>query len=213
MSSAARPSEGRGMIDWRAAGPSGRAAPFHPAALRQQARRLLARRDYSRVELRQKLLAPPARARMAAALSDHDERPPADPAVVDQVLDALEAERLLSDQRFAETVVRGRSARLGVLRLSQSLKAKGIDPALAEAVLSPVRSTERDRALALWQRRFGAAPADADPRARARQHRFLLARGFDSATVGWVLKQARAADVDADVDVDVEPAEADDPAG
>ena len=195
-----------------AAGGASRAAPLNEAAVRHQALRLLARREYSRVELRQKLLAARrptgwgARARGASVVEPVDgarnldsgddeclqgQIATANEALVDQVLDGLEAERLLSDQRLAEAVVRGGAARLGAARLSQSLKQKGIAPSLVEAVLSPVRETERDRAMALWQRRFGQAPHD--PQSRARQHRFLLARGFGSATVAWVLKSVQRA--------------------
>jgi regulatory protein len=68
----------------------------------------------------------------------------------------------------------------------QELQAKGIAAdAVAEAV-SSLQSTELERARALWQRRFDAPPSDA--KERARQARFLLARGFGGATVAKVLR-------------------------
>ena len=46
--------------------------------------------------------------------------------------------------------------------------------------------TELERARGVWQRRFDALPADA--KERAKQGRFLLARGFSGAVVGRVLR-------------------------
>jgi regulatory protein len=48
--------------------------------------------------------------------------------------------------------------------------------------LQQARGTELERALQVWQRRFGAAATDAAE--RARQMRFLAGRGFD-ADVIW----------------------------
>ena len=47
-------------------------------------------------------------------------------------------------------------------------------------------TTELDRARALWQRRYGTAPANAAE--RARQMRFLAGRGFEGEVVRAVVK-------------------------
>jgi regulatory protein len=84
------------------------------------------------------------------------------------------------------SVLNQRAARSGALRVRQELQAKGIAPeAIAEAVAS-LQDTEVERATALWRRRFDAAPADA--KERAKQTRFLLARGFSGAVVAKVLR-------------------------
>ncbi len=178
--------------------------------MRARALRLLSRREYSRAELRAKLLAlptaPPRRRSARRAAEDQPEAliaPAYDAtasasnrasgtgtdrsAVVDAVLDDLASSRLLSDRRFAELVARAGSARLGVARIARVLTQKGVDADLAAEALAPMRASERERALALWRRRYGTMPVDV--RERARQHRFLLGRGFDAATVHWVLKQ------------------------
>jgi regulatory protein len=46
--------------------------------------------------------------------------------------------------------------------------------------------------MALWQRKFGRAPASMQE--RARQIRFLAARGFSAATIGRVLSTTIDAD-------------------
>jgi regulatory protein len=52
---------------------------------------------------------------------------------------------------------------------------------LPPATRDALAATEAERARAVWSRRFGAPSTD--PRERARQARFLLARGFDAETV------------------------------
>jgi regulatory protein len=150
-----------------------RAAP----SLKGRALKCLARREYSRAELRRKLLAPDV-----------------DAAALDAVLDDLEAKQLLSDRRYAEVLARSKGGRYGVATLSRTLSQQGVGPEVAAAALEPLRDNERERALDIWRRRFGEPPADL--KERARQHRFLLARGFDGATVSWVLKHAGSADGD-----------------
>lgn len=147
-------------------------APVSGPQLRARALRLLARREHSRIELQRKL-----------------GRVDADPGMLEALLDDLESRGLLSDRRFAEVTVHSKGARYGNARLLQALARQGVDTELAAQVLQPLRFTERERALALWQKRFGEPASDV--KARARQHRFLLGRGFDPATVGWVLKQAQ----------------------
>ena len=146
------------------------------AALKSRAIRFLSRREHSRVELRRKLLAAETG---EAAL-----------AVVDDVLDELQAGRWQSDQRFAEVFIRSRAGRLGGARLAQELSARGIDRGTANSLLAPLRGdAEIDRAHALWCRRFGQLPVD--QRDRAKQGRFLMQRGFTEATVRRVFDRAR----------------------
>jgi len=57
--------------------------------------------------------------------------------------------------------------------------------AIAEAVQG-LQATEIERARAVWQRRFGTPPQDVNE--RARQVRFLLARGFSGAVAARVLR-------------------------
>jgi regulatory protein len=75
---------------------------------------------------------------------------------------------------------------MGAARVKQELAHKGIAPeAIAQAVAG-LRDTELPRAREVWRRRFDALPADATE--RARQVRFLMARGFAAAVVARVLK-------------------------
>lgn len=137
-------------------------------SLKGRALRYLSQREHSRPELERKL------ARYAE-----------EPDALAKALDELQARGFISEARVVESVLHQRAAQFGSLRLRQELQHKGVAPAaIAEAVAS-LKDSELERATALWRRRF-EMPADA--KERARQTRFLLARGFSSAVVARVLK-------------------------
>lgn len=152
----------------------------------------LAQREHSRAEMQRKLL-PHARALAAQAQAGSEaagaaEAPePSDVlAKVTEVLDWLEANNYLSQQRFTESRIHVRAARHGNLRIRQELAQHGItlDGESAEAL----KASEFSRAREVWGRRFDAAATDAA--GRARQARFLTSRGFSPETVRRVLRSA-----------------------
>jgi regulatory protein len=155
------------------------ARPDRPSPkLMQRAVALLARREHGRAELRRKLQRHLELEQPAAA--------------IDSVLDELERSGLLSEERFAQSVVRTRAARYGDARLKQELLTRGVATGAAAGALGALRGTELQRARALWKRRFSRAPASLQE--RARQGRFLQARGFSLEVIRKVL---HAADTDA----------------
>ena len=104
----------------------------------------------------------------------------ADPeTAVDQLLDWLAANNYLSEARFVESRVNARSRKQGTLRIKLELSRHGL--ALEPEQAAALRETEFARAQALWQRKFGELAPDA--RLRARQARFLAARGFAADVV------------------------------
>lgn len=137
--------------------------------LRQQAIRLLARREHTRVELARKL----------SGLGTQEE--------IDAVLADMEASQLQSDNRTAESYLRSNASRLGTSRLRHTLKTRGVAPELIEEHLAQSDlPDETVRARAAWSRKFSAAPAN--PKEWARQARFLQSRGFASDTIRRLLK-------------------------
>jgi len=100
-------------------------------------------------------------------------------AAVDRLLDWLVAHKYLSDARFVESRVNARSRKQGALRIRLELSRHGLTLAPDQAAV--LRETEFARAQALWQRKFGEVAAD--PRQRAKQARFLAARGFAADVV------------------------------
>jgi regulatory protein len=155
---------------------------FGAPSLKGRALRWLSQREHSRAELARKL------ARHAAGAVGSEDADAGDArAEIERVLDELAAAGLLSDARAAESVLSVQGARHGVRRLEQSLRAKGLEAALVAQTLAVARGTEFDRALAVFRRRFGDAPAT-EPAERARQMRFLAARGFETDVVRRVLR-------------------------
>jgi regulatory protein len=139
------------------------------AGLRDKALRLLARREHTRHELRQKL----------APQSESE-------AELDSVLDGLIQEGLLSDGRAAEAILRTYQGRQGPLKIQQQLKARGVPQPLANEMLQQARGREMDVARAVWQKKFSQLPAS--PEERARQGRYLQNRGFSPDVIRRVLR-------------------------
>lgn len=138
-------------------------------SLKGRALGYLSRREYSRAELSRKLM---------AYTEDADE--------LEVLLDALERDGWLSDARFAESIVHRRAARVGAGRIVSELKRHAVGEALIEEVNTQLRETELTRARAVWQKKYGQLPET--PAERARQARFLAARGFSMSIIGKILK-------------------------
>ncbi len=137
-------------------------------ALKVRAVGYLSRREYSRMELRGKL-------QPHAGNADDLER----------VLDALEREHWLSDERFARALVHRKATRQGAARIVSDLRRHGLPEERLDAVKAELMASEFDRARAVWGKKFGNRPQDA--REYGRQYRFLAARGFSADSVRRVL--------------------------
>jgi regulatory protein len=132
-----------------------------PAQLRLAAMNLLARREYSAEELRQKLL---------QKSSDQD--------LVKQVIQKLIDDGLQSDERFTQAFTRMRlNQGKGSLKVRLELKQKGIAAQLINAYVKADNDQWQQALETLIQRRF-SGHISSDPREKARQLRFLQSRGF-----------------------------------
>lgn len=142
-----------------------------PESCRERAIGLLARREHSRLELRQKLLA----------------RGYEDPEL-ESLLTDLATERLQSDTRFTEAYVYSRISKgFGPLRIQAELRERGIDDELVHRFLDRDSGDWFEHARQQWQKRFGKAPKDF--KERARQARFLQGRGFSPQVIRSVLNE------------------------
>src|SRR5690554_4460532 len=143
---------------------STRSANEQGASPRDDAIRLLARREYSCAELVQRL-----------ALRAHA------PDVITACLDELAESGLQSDHRFTECFLRSRIVHVQCpLKIRVELERRGIELDLIAATLSNAEHAgEVDRytlAATTLARRFN--DTGASPRERARRERFLATRGF-----------------------------------
>jgi len=142
---------------------------FNAPSLKGRALRLLSQREHSRAELERKL-------------AKYEE----EPGTLALALDELAAKNFISEARVVASVLHQRASRMGAARVRQELQAKGIgDEAVAQAI-DQLKDTELERAREVWRKRFDALPGDATE--RARQMRFLLARGFSGAVASRVLR-------------------------
>ena len=98
------------------------------------------------------------------------------PGTLAQALDELTAKGFISEERVLQSVLHQRAPRMGAARLRQELQHKGIGADAIAGALEQLQSTELER---------------------ARQGRFLLARGFAGAVVGRVLREAASEPPDA----------------
>ncbi|GAB2780093.1 recombination regulator RecX [Halomonas shantousis] len=139
---------------------------------RDDAIRLLGRREYSRAELMTRL-----RARGHESVA------------INEALDALAEQGLQSDTRFAEVFVRSRIMRgQGPVKIRAELGARGIDSSLIAMSLEAVEVDWQQLACETLARRFDG-PGQG-PRERARRERFLAGRGFDFSQVRYALGHA-----------------------
>jgi len=141
---------------------------FGQPSLKGRALRLLALREHSRKELERKL-------------AQHE----TEPGQLQAALDELQAKGFIDEQRVVDSLVHRRAGRLGAARIRQELQAKGVDTERVAAAVAGLRATELERARDVWRRKFGVVPADAAQ--RAKQARFLIARGFSAESVRRVL--------------------------
>ena len=140
-------------------------------SLKGRALRLLAAREHSRAELERKL-------------SSHEETP----GQLAQVLDELQAKDFISEARLVESVIHRRAGRFGAARIRQELQNKGLGADMLADAMGRLKASELERARDVWRKKF-AGPA-ADAAGRARQMRFLAARGFGTDVIRRVVSQA-----------------------
>lgn len=103
------------------------------------------------------------------------------------MLDALEAERLLSDERYTEAYVHSRESRgFGPLRIRAELRERGVDAALVERYLDQDRERVEARAREEHRKKYGSRSPE-NHSERARQARFLQGRGFPGDVIWRVV--------------------------
>lgn len=140
-------------------------------SLKGRALRYLAAREHSRAELERKL-------------KPHEETP----GQLAQVLDELQAKDFISEARVVASVINRRQAKLGASRIRHELQGKGLGAELVADAMDGLKATELERAREVWRKKFDGLAEDAA--ARAKQMRFLAARGFGGDVIRRVVSQA-----------------------
>jgi regulatory protein len=140
-------------------------------SLKGRALRYLAAREHSRAELERKL-------------APHEETP----GQLAQVLDDLQAKDFISEARVVESVINRRAARFGAARIKHELLTKGLSADLVAGAMNSLKGSELERARDIWSKKFEGPASDAA--SRAKQMRFLAARGFGGDVIRRVVSQA-----------------------
>jgi regulatory protein len=146
--------------------------PDPDVEIADRARRLLATREHSRLELTRKL-----RARGF------------DDAGIAQALDRLIAEGALDESRMVEQYVAERAAKgFGPLRIRSELYEKGLPDTLVDPHLDAIRDDWVAYMAEIYDRRFGSEPPP-DHAEYARRGRFLEQRGFPPEMIRRFLRR------------------------
>jgi regulatory protein len=133
------------------------------AAVKTQALLALGQREYSRKDLRKKLVAAGA-----------------DGSLVDEVLDEMVTLGYLDHQRYAEAFTNKRVRQgYGPRVIRQELQQAGIESDFIVAALDDSDRDWSDLAGKLYRKKYGARPA-IDLKEKARRARFLFSKGFSS---------------------------------
>ena len=139
------------------------ASAADPALIRAKALELLARREHTRLELRQKLF-------QRGFAADR----------IEPVLDQLVEERLLDEARFAELYAGARADKgYGPLRVARELRERGVAEDVVAATLAMLEGDWLPKLRELHRKRFKSRlPADVAGRLQQtrvfRQHGFTL---------------------------------------
>lgn len=132
---------------------------------------LLARRDYPRAQLAQKLT-----------------QRECSPQIAAKVLDQFESDGYLSDRRFVQSQVRQRFEQgQGRRKIEFELRQKGISNQLLEEVLGEAEVEPKQVALEYYRRRYGESQAD-DQKERAKRMRHMASRGFGFDEINYAIR-------------------------
>jgi regulatory protein len=149
-------------------------------SLKARALKYLSMREHSRLELGRKL------SRYAEEGDD-----------VEALLDFLEKNNWLSQERFAESLVHRRAGRYGNSRVLAELQQHGVKGEDLDELKSGLKQTETARAKEVWRRKFNRVPQDAEE--RSKQMRFLMARGFSQGAIRSAMQGREDEDEDEDI--------------
>ena len=140
--------------------------------LKKRALYYLGKRDYSRVELRRKILV-------------YSESLEISKAYLELVLDELEKKDWLSDDRFSEQFVLSKKRKFGARKIAHELKLRGVDELIINRVLNGIKDDEFLLAKKIWEKKFNQIPIAIDE--KAKQIRFMQSRGIEITIIHQIL--------------------------
>lgn len=134
---------------------------------------LLARREHGITELSRKLIVKKF-----------------DPQLVEEAIDELVRENLLSDERFCESMINSRLNRgHGPIKVSFELRNKGVPDHIIESVMEQLLPDWQQSLVDLVKKKY-AGQLSGTPAERVKQVRFLSSRGFPHEMIYSVIQDA-----------------------
>ncbi|ADZ90031.1 regulatory protein RecX [Marinomonas mediterranea] len=136
--------------------------------LYENAMLILSQRDHSIREIREKL----------TKKSPDNEH-------IEEVITQLIEFNYLNEQRFAQTYIRSKAARLyGQFRIKQELKMKGVDQETISIAFDEEETDWSENAKALRHRKFGEE-VPSDFKVKSKQMRYLQSHGFSFDEINY----------------------------
>lgn len=145
-------------------------------SLRQRGLDYLAKREYSVVELAQKLNTVARQYEL-----DADEIP--------EILADFKKRNWVSDTRFTEQILHARKSKFGSVRIAHELREKGVSDELISEAVQDVKENELANAKAVWRKKYDAPPSSREE--WAKQARFLQSRGFGFEIIKKVINEQK----------------------
>ena len=131
---------------------------------------LVSRREHSRHELMQKL----------------DKRYPETSPIIEEVLDKLEGNKILDDERFAEMYLNSRARKgFGPKKIEMELYSKKVDSMLIDNAIEAYESWTENAENELKKKFKGVEPTDYN--SKMKQKQFLFNRGFSTQIIERIL--------------------------
>ncbi len=154
------------------------------ASIRVSVMNILAAREHSIDELRQKLRRKRSK---YTTLDDFDGRPEYLESLIETILEQLLEGKLLDESRFTESFIRSRINKgSGPVKIRHELKSRGISSDLASDFLDNVEIYTdefwKEHIEAVRSKRFGAQ-YPTDYKEQSKQSRFLYQRGFSGELI------------------------------
>ena len=131
---------------------------------------LVSRREHSRHELMQKL----------------DKRYPATSPIIEEVLDKLEINKILDDERFAEMYLNSRARRgFGPKKIEMELNSRKVNSLFISNAIEAYESWLENAQTVLKKKFKDQKPVDYQ--SKMKQKQFLFSRGFSTPIIDKVL--------------------------
>ena len=115
-----------------------------------------------------------------------------DPQIINKVVDFLKSKNFIDDQLFAKSWIRSRLKRpLGMRRLMQELKLKGVDQAIIESQIKKAQKdySESEVVKKLADEKFRKIKGVDRYKVKQRIYRYLHYRGFSTDAIIEALRQ------------------------